>query len=184
MIVSDSMLQKVDKLGLWFLKSSRPVYDISDLIYELSVKGYAQLFVRTKFMREIQENVIAKVMKDFLDGASDEDERKWLEKEMSEYKEQGYFYCPKEMNYYMENGYFWCNNVVFIDDFPMICNYHNYIVILEDIYELKYDDENDLSKILQLNHEDAIEYNVTMIIIIKEKDYGPAKDFIENHLFV
>ena len=38
MIVSDSMLQKVDMPGLWFLKSSRPSSDISDLIYELSVK--------------------------------------------------------------------------------------------------------------------------------------------------
>ena len=41
MLVSDSMLQKVDMPGLWFLKSNRPSSDISDLIYELSVKGCA-----------------------------------------------------------------------------------------------------------------------------------------------
>ena len=52
MIVTDSMLQKVDMPGLWFLKSSRPSSDISDLIYELSVKGCAHFFVRSQFLGE------------------------------------------------------------------------------------------------------------------------------------
>lgn len=90
MFVSDSMMQKVDIPGLWFLNSSRPSSDISDLIYELSVKGCAYFFVRSQFKREIQKDVLAKVMKDFLDGASDENERNWLEQEMLDYKEHGF----------------------------------------------------------------------------------------------
>ena len=163
MIVSDSMMQKVDMPGLWFLKSNRPLSDISDLIYELSVKGCAHFFVRSQFKREIQKDVLAKVMKDFLDEASDENERNWLEQEMSEHKEHG-----------------------FLDDLPSmpdIINFHNNNIILEDIFELGYDDEKDFLKILQLNQEDAIRINTTMIIFVQEKDYGPATEFIENHLF-
>ena len=186
MIVSDSMLQKVDMPGLWFLKSSRPSSDISDLIYELSVKGCAHFFVRSQFKREIQKDVLAKVMKDFLDGASDENEKNWLEQEMSEYKEHGFFYYPEELNDYVENGYFWCDTAHFLDDLPSmpdIINFDNNNIILEDISELKYDDEKDFLKILQLNQEDAIRINTTMIIFVQEKDYGPATEFIENHLF-
>ena len=186
MLVSDSMLQKVDMPGLWFLKSNRPSSDISDLIYELSVKGCAHFFVRSQFKREIQKDVLAKVMKDFLDEASDENERNWLEQEMSEYKEHGFFFYPEELNDYVENGYFWCDTAHFLDDLPSmpdIINFHNNNIILEDIFELGYDDEKDLLKILQLNQEDAIRINTTMIIFVQEKDYGPATEFIENHLF-
>ena len=186
MIVSDSMLQKVDMPGLWFLKSSRPSSDISDLIYELSVKGCAHFFVRSQFKREIQKEVLAKVMKDYLDGASDENERNRLELGMSEYKEHGFFYYPEELNDYVENGYFWCDTAHFLDDLPFmpdIINFDNNNIILEDIFELGYDDEKDLLKILQLNQEDAIRINTTMIIFVQEKDYGPATEFIENHLF-
>ena len=66
---------------------------------------------------------------------------------------------------------------------PDIINFHNNNIILEDIFELGYDDEKDLLKILQLNQEDAIRINTTMIIFVQEKDYGSATEFIENHLF-
>ena len=186
MIVSDSMLQKVDMPGLWFLKSSRPSSDISDLIYELSVKGCAHFFVRSQFKREIQKEVLAKVIKDYLDGASDENERNWMEQELSEYREHGFFYYPEELNDYVENGYFWCDTAHFLDDLPSmpdIINFHNNNIILEDIFELGYDDEKDFLKILQLNQEDAIRINTTVIIFVQDKDYGPATEFIENHLF-
>ena len=186
MIVSDSMLQKVDQPGLWFIKSNRPSSDISDLIYELSVKGCAHFFVWSQFKREIQKNVLAKVMKDYLNGASDESERNWMEQEMSEYKEHGFFYYPEELNDYVENGYFWCDTAHFLDDLPSmpeIINFDNNNIILEDIFDLKYDGEKDLLKIFQLNQEDAIRINTTVIIFVQEKNYGPATEFIENHLF-
>lgn len=183
MIVSDSMMQKVDMPGLWFLKSNRPLSDISDLIYELSVKGCAHFFVRSQFKREIQKDVLAKVMKDFLDEASDENERNWLEQEMSEHKEHGFFFYPEELNDYVENGYFWCDTVILMDDLHEIGNYSNDIIILEDMNDLHYEDETDLLKILQLNHVDAIRHRDTMVVLVQEENYGPASDFIETHLF-
>ena len=167
MIVSDSMMQKVDMPGLWFLKSNRPLSDISDLIYELSVKGCAHFFVRSQFKREIQKDVLAKVMKDFLD----------------EHKEHGFFFYPEELNDYVENGYFWCDTVILMDDLHEIGNYSNDIIILEDMNDLHYEDETDLLKILQLNHVDAIRHRDTMVVLVQEENYGPASDFIETHLF-
>ena len=66
---------------------------------------------------------------------------------------------------------------------PDIINFDNNNIILEDISELEYDDEKDLLKILQLNQEDAIRINTTVIIFVQDKDYGPATEFIEKHLF-
>ena len=186
MIVSDSMMQKVDMPGLWCLKSNRPLSDISELIYELSVKGCAHFFVRSQFKREIQKDVLAKVMKDFLDKASDENERNWLEQEMSEHKEHGFFFYPEELNDYVENGYFWCDTAHFLDELPSmpdIINFHNNNIILEDIFELGYDDEKDFLKALQLYHEDAIRIKSTVIVLVQEKNYGSATECIEKHLF-
>ena len=90
MFVSDSMMQKVDIPGLWFLNSSRPSSDISDLVYELGVNGSTHLYVRTKFKKEVHNNVISKIIKGIIDGASDVNERKWLEQEMLDYKEHGF----------------------------------------------------------------------------------------------
>ena len=184
MIVTDSMMQKVYEPGLWFLKSSRPSSDICDLIYELAVKGGARIFVKAQQNKNIQSNVITRVMKDRLDEATDQNERDWLEQEMTGYHEHGFFDYPEEMNDYIENGYFWNYTVILMDDLHEIGNYNNDIIILEDINDLQYGDEKDLLKILQLNHEDAIEYKDTMIILVQEKSYGPATEFIETHLFV
>ena len=186
MIVTESMMLKISEPGIWFMKSSEQITDISNLIYELSVKGCAHLFVNTQYLKEIKRDVVAKVMKDRLDEASDENERNWLEQEMSEHKEHGFFFYPEELNDYVENGYFWCDTAHFLDDLPSmpdIINFDNNNIILEDIFELGYDDEKDLLKILQLNQEDAIRINTTVIIFVQDKDYGPATEFIENHLF-
>ena len=107
MIVTESMMLKISEPGIWFMKSSEQITDISNLIYELSVKGCAHLFVNTQYLKEIKRDVVAKVMKDRLDEASDENERNWLEQEMSEYYEHGFFFYPEEMNDYVENGSFW-----------------------------------------------------------------------------
>ena len=184
MFVSDSMMQKVDVPGLWFLKSNRPSSDISDLVYELGVNGSTHLYVRTQFKKEVHNNVISKIIKGIIDGASDINERKWLEQEMLDYKEHGFSSNLQMMNDYIEEGFFWNDIVIMIDEIPLFClNYRNAIIILEDINDLRHDDEKDLLKILQLNQEDAIRINTTMIIFVQEKDYGPATEFIENHLF-
>ena len=184
MIVSDSMLQKVDKPGLWFLKSSRPSSDISDLVYELGVNGSTHLYVRTQFKKEVHNNVISKIIKSIIDGASDVNERKWLEQEMLDYKEHGFSSNLQVMNDYIEEGFFWNDTVIMIDEIPLFClNYRNAIIILEDINDLGYDDETDFLKALQLYHEDAIRIKSTVIVLVQEKNYGSATEFIEKHLF-
>ena len=183
MIVTESMMLKISEPGIWFMKSSEQITDISNLIYELSVKGCAHLFVNTQYLKEIKRDVVAKVMKDRLDEASDENERNWLEQDMSEYHEHGFFSYSEDMNEYAENGYFWRDTVILMDDLHEIGNYSNDIIILEDINDLYYEDEKDLLKILQSNHVDAVRHKDTMIILVQEKNYGPASDFIKTHLF-
>ena len=183
MIVTDSMLKKIYMPGLWFLKSRHPSSDICDLVYDLAVKSGTRVLVKTQDNREMQGNIITKVMKDHLDKASDQNERDWLEQDMSEYHEHGFFSYSEDMNEYAENGYFWRDTVILMDDLHEIGNYSNDIIILEDINDLYYEDEKDLLKILQSNHVDAVRHKDTMIILVQEKNYGPASDFIETHLF-
>jgi hypothetical protein len=38
-------------------------------------------------------------------------------------------------------------------------------------------------KALQLYHEDAIRIKSTVIVLVQEKNYGLATEFIEKHLF-
>ena len=183
MIVTDSMLKKIYEPGLWFLKSIHPSSDICDLVYDLAVKSGTRVLVKTQHNKEMQGNIITKVMKDHLDKASDQNERNWLEQDMSEYHEHGFFSYSEDMNEYAENGYFWRDTVILMDDLHEIGNYSNDIIILEDIKDLYYEDEKDLLKILQSNHVDAVRHKDTMIILVQEKNYGPASDFIKTHLF-
>ena len=178
-------MQMISEPGIWFMKSSEQITDISNLIYELAVKGCAHLFVNTQFQKEIKRDVVAKVMKGRLDEASDENERNWLEQEMSEYYEHGFFYYPEEMNDYGENGPFWKEDVYLGDDSDLsIFDYPSKASIVEGLDYLPFEDEKDLKDNLQLIHDDAIEYGKSVIVLVQKKDYGPATDFIEAHLFV
>lgn len=185
MIVTDSMMQKISEPGLWFVKSSKPIADMSTLIYELAVEGCAHLYVNTQYKKEIEREVIAKVMKDRLDEAADQNERNWLEQEMSEYDEHGFFFYPEEMNDYVENGPFWKEDV-YIDDYPYLSlfDYPSKAAIVEGISFLPLEDERDLKDNLLTIHNEAMEYEKTMIVLVQVKDYGPATEFIETHLFV
>jgi hypothetical protein len=185
MIATETMMQKISEPGLWFMKSSKPIKDISNLIYELAEKGCAHLFVNTQYQKEIQREVIAKVMKDRIDEASDEDERNWLEREMSEYYEHGFFFYPEEMNDYVENGSFWKEDAYLGDDSNLsIFDYPSKIAIIEGIDYLPIDDESDLKDSLQFVHEDAIVYEKSVIVMVQEKNYESASDFIETNLLV
>jgi len=185
MIVTESMMQKISEPGLWFMKSSQPIKDISNLIYELAVKGCAHLFVNTQYQKEIQRGVIAKVMKDLIDEASDEDERNWLEREMSEYYEHGFFFYPEEMNDYVENGSFWKEDVYLGDDSNLsIFDYPSKVAIVEGIDYLLFEEEKDLKENFLAIHEDAIVYEKNVIVMVQEESDGSASDYIERNLFV
>ena len=185
MIVTDSMMQKMSEPGLWFMKSTKPIADMSSLIYELAVKGCAHLFVNSQYQKEIQREVIAKVMKDRLDEASDKNERNWLEQEMSEYYEHGFFFYPEEMNDYVENGSFWKEDVYLGDDSILsIFDYPSKIAIVEGLNYLPFDDEMDLKENLLSIHKDAMGYGKSVIVLVQEKNYGLAAELIQTHLFL
>jgi hypothetical protein len=185
MIVTESMMLKISEPGIWFMKSSEQITDISNLIYELSVKGCAHLFVNTQYLKEIKRDVVAKVMKDRLDEASDENERNWLEQEMSEYYEHGFFFYPEEMNDYVENGSFWKEDVYLGDDSNLsIFDYPSKVAIVEGLNYLPFDEDKSIKDNLQFIHEDAIEYGKSVIVLCQEKYYESAKEFIEANLFV
>lgn len=178
-------MQKISEPGLWFMKSTKPIADMSSLIYELAVKGCAHLFVNTQYQKEIQREVIAKVMKDRLDETSNKNERNWLEHEMSEYYEHGFFFYPEEMNDYVENGSFWKEDVYLGDDSILsIFDYPSKIAIVEGLNYLPFDDEMDLKENLLSIHKDVIEYGKSVIVLVQEKNYGLAAELIQTHLFV
>ena len=186
MIFTESMMKKIQEPGLWFLKSSRPMTDISELIYEFAVLCGLPVFVQTRYKCNIQQDVVEKVMKDCIEKASDENEKNWLEKEMEEYNAHGFFFHPQEMDDYVENGPFWSEYVTFDeyeDCWLGLHNLFNHAIIVEDISYLEYDDEKDLLRILQLNYEDAIRLKNTVIVLVQGGTFGTATEFIENHLF-
>lgn len=184
MTLTYSMIQKLSEPGLWFIKSNQPRNDIRNLVNELTVKIGVPISVNTTCKKEIQEYVIAKVMRDCIISASDENEKNWLEQEMSEYNVHGFFSYPEHMNDYVENGPFWEEYVHFNDDLPLqIHNYVDRIIVYEDIHTLEYDEETVFLKILQLNHEEALRLNRTVIVLVTKELVESAKEFIENHLF-
>ena len=133
MTLTDSMMQKFFEPGLWFYKTYQPMTDISKMVYELSVKNGVPVTVLSSCNTRIQQSIIAMVKKDCIDAACNENERNWLEQEMSEYNTHGFFFHPQEMNDYVENGSFWSNYVHFNDEkwLNFSCCPYN-VVIIED----------------------------------------------------
>jgi len=104
-------LEKVIQPGLWLVRSSQPIVDVSSFIYEIGIELGQPLTVLTFAMKEIQNEVFSLVRKDCLESASDELEYNWLEQELSEYKTHGFLWHPEELNDYLPNGSFWSNYV-------------------------------------------------------------------------
>lgn len=185
MILTDSMIQKISEPGLWFYKTYQPMTDISKMVYELSVKNGVPVTVLSSCNTRIQQSVIAMVRKDCIDTACDENERNWLEQEMSEYNSHGFFFHPQEMNDYVEDGSFWSNYVHFNDEewLNFSCCPYN-VVLIEDIHVLcDYEGETDLANTLPLVHADAIERNKTIVVFMLDHASETTANFIETHLF-
>ena len=163
-------MQKILEPGLWFYNTYQPMTDISKMVYELSVKNGVPVTVLSSYNTRIQQSIIAMVKKDCIDTASNENERNWLEQEMSEHNIHGFFFHPQEMNDYVEDGPFWSNYVHFNDEdwLNFSCCPHN-VVLIEDINVLcDYEGETDLENTLPLVHADAIERNKTVVVFISE----------------
>lgn len=91
-VLTNSMMKRIAEPGIWFYKSNQPIAEISGLVYELSVMYGVPVTVLSSCNKSIQQDIIAKVRKNCIDTASNENERNWLEQEMSEYNTHGFFW--------------------------------------------------------------------------------------------
>ena len=185
-MVTLNTIEKLNKLGLWFVKTGQPCTELCRYVYELAVElGVPVVVYSSASKKEIQNNVVEMVKKKFVDMASDELERNWLEQEMTEYNTHGQFWYPEEMNDYVPNGSFW-SNYVFFDEFKILSfsNTFSNLYIIDNLSDLWYDEINDdnLSR-LPLIEKEAIEYKKTLVVFIASPNIEIPSEFVENHLF-
>lgn len=160
-------LEKVIKPGLWLVKSSQPIVDVCNFIYEIGIELGQPLTVLTFAKKEIQNEVFSLVRKHCLESASDEPEYNWLEQELSEYKTHGFLWHPDELNDYMPNGSFWSNYVQFdADGWLSLANCSFDIILVDDVAKMWWEDETDIKRILPLVEKDALDKKKTVYLFV------------------
>ena len=160
-------LEKVIQPGLWLVRSSQPIVDVSSFIYEIGIELGQPLTVLTFAMKEIQNEVFSLVRKDCLESASDELEYNWLEQELSEYKTHGFLWHPEELNEYLPDGSFWSIYVQFdADGWLSLANCSYDIILVDDVAKMWWEDENELSRILSMVEKDAKEKMKTVFLFV------------------
>lgn len=167
MVLTESILKKQLGPGLWFVNSGRPTTELKQYIYNIAVEfGVPVVVYSSLSKRDIQNDAVNLIRKKYLDNVVDENERYWLEHEMTEYDNHGFFFHPQELNDYIENGAFWSNYVHFNDEEWLnfsCCPYD--VVLIDDVRVLcDYEGETDLAKTLPMIHADAIERNKTVMV--------------------
>lgn len=105
--------------------------------------------------------------------------RNWLEQEMMEYNNHGFFWYPEELNDFIPNGSFW-RNYVYLDEFKILsfsnCFSNLYLI---DMLELSHDYGSDYSQALTSMEREAVEYKKTVIVFVTPNDsyYDSTRDF-------
>ena len=135
MALSDLILQHIPTMGLWFVKTRTTSIDISQLIYDLSVKGSVFLRIFSSDKERIINSVISMIIKDRLQEATCSYERVLIESGISYYHEFGFFDALlQELNDYIMNGYFW-EHQVYIEDFDPLFfeNYETETILIDEI---------------------------------------------------
>lgn len=185
MVTMDN-IEKLNRPGLWFVKTRQPCTELCKYVYELAVElGLPVVVYSSASKREVQNNVIEMIKKKCVDMASDELERNWLEQEMTEYNTHGQFWYPEEMNDYVPIGSFW-SNYVFFDEFKILSfsNTFSNLYIIDNLSDLWYDEINDDNlSWLPLIEKEAIEYKKTLVVFIASPNIEIPSEFVENHLF-
>lgn len=184
-VPTNSMMKRIEEPGIWFYKSNQPIAEISGLVYELSVTYGVPVTVLSSCNKSIQQDVIAKVIQNYIETASNENERNWLEQEVSEYNTHGFFRHQEEMNDYIETGSFWANYVHFNEEdwLNFSCCPYNVVIIDEISVLCHYEGENDLATTLPLIHSDAIERKKTVVVMLSANIPEGLTNFVESHLF-
>ena len=173
--------EKLNKPGLWFVCSGQPATELKQHVYNFAVESGLPIVVYSGIpKKEIQNAVINRIKTKCLENATDEKERDWLEQEMMEYNNHGFFWYPEELNDFIPNGFFW-NNYVDIDEFKVLSftNCFSNLYLIENLSELWLDEDDYLSQDLILIEKEAIEYKKTVIVFVSPNDpyYDSTRDF-------
>lgn len=179
MILTDSLLQKLNKPGLWFVCSEHPASELIKYVYDFAVELGVPVVVYSDIpQKEIQNAVIDLIKTKCIENA--ENERDWLEQEMTEYDNHGFFCYPEELNDYVPNGSFW-TDYVFFDEFKILSftNSFSHLYLIDNLSELSHDYGSDYSRALTSIEQEAVEYKKTIIVFVTPNDsyYDSTRDF-------
>src|SRR5574344_2764080 len=172
--------EKLNEPGIWFVCSEKPANQLSRYIYELAFElGLPIVVYSSSTKKEIQNEVLGFIKAKCIEAASDELERNWLEQEMMEYNNHGFFFYPEELNDYVPNGSFW-NNYVFFDEFKILSftNSFSHLYLIDNLSELCLDYGCDFSRALASIEQEAVEYKKTIIVFVTPNDsyYDSTRD--------
>lgn len=176
--------EKLCKPGLWFVKTCQSCIELCKYVYGLAVELGVRVIVYSSASKaEIQNNVFEMIKNKYINMASDELERNWLEQEMTEYYTHGQFWYPEEMNDYVPNGSFWPNYVSF-DKFKILSftNIFSNLLLIDNLSEIRYDGDSDLSQSLPLIEREAFEFKKTLIVFVSSNDSCTKRSFIKKRL--
>lgn len=173
--------EKLNKPGLWFMRSIQPAKELGRYVYELTVElGRPIVVYSNSSKKEIQNTVIDLIKTKCIENAPDITERVWLEQAMSEYNTHGLICHPEERNEFIPDDSFW-SEYVFFDEFKILSftNSFSHLYLIDNLSELWLDDEGNLSQSLLSIEKEAVEYKKTIIVFVSPNDsyYDSTRDF-------
>ncbi len=178
--------EKLNKPGLWFVISKNASAALSQYVYDLAVESGIPVAVFSSTPKiEIQNRVIEKIKRKYVETASDNNERDWLEQEMKEYNNHGFFWHPEELNEYVPNGFFWSNYVQF-DEYKILSfsNFFPNLYLIDNLSELWFESGDDLPKLLPLIEKDAVNFKKTVIVFVSPTDFKLNQEFIKERIII
>ena len=173
--------EKINVPGIWFVCSKEPANQLSRYVYDLAVElGLPVVVYSNSTKKEIQNEVLGSIKAKCIEAASDELERNWLEQEMMEYNNHGFFCHPEELNDYIPNGSFW-SNYVYFDEYKILSftNSFSNLYLIDNLCDLYLDYGSDFSQVLTSIEQEAIEHKKTIIVFVSPNDsyYDSTRDF-------
>ena len=168
-MVKVEKFEKLSKPGLWFVCSEHPASELKKYVYDFAVESGLPIVVYSDIpKKEIQNSVIDRIRTKCLENANTENERNWLEQEMMEYNNHGFF------------GSFWYNYVYF-DEFEILSftNCFSNLYLINNLSKLYSGDGHDMSHTLLSIEQEAVEYKKTIIVFVSPNDsyYDSTRDF-------
>ena len=179
-------IEKINKPGLWFVYSNQPATELSSYVYDLAVElGLPIVVYSSSSNKEIQNEVLNSIKIKCIEAASDELEKNWLEQEMMEYNNHGFFWHPEELNDYVPNGSFW-SNYVFFDEFKILSftNSFSNIYLIDNLSELWYEDKSNIFQSLPSIEKEAVEYKKTIIVFVSSYDSYIYESYMSDRLLL